>query len=252
MEDILARGEESADVRRAQLFETYVERAFEPTIKERSISRTAMTSWLAWIAGSLSRRNRTVFMIEELQPSWLRTRGQRAAYVGGLALVMGGVLSVLILLYRQTPQKTVDPRLLFDWEAPAWILACMGWVLGLGVIEQLRGLPSAAQRATWARAAVNVVLYALPWAVGLPLVVYLQSSDPHPSNWLAPAMGFTLSAVVYGIRRSPTHEIRTMESLWIEPRAALHAAGVGLVLGAMLAAGPIMAGRRGRALRGGT
>ena len=49
------------------------------------------TKWLAWLARGMQQHGQTVFLIEQLQPSWLPTRGQRRIYTFSSRL-FGGLI----------------------------------------------------------------------------------------------------------------------------------------------------------------
>lgn len=82
----------------ANVFSTYVERMFErrgrrnpPYAKEDSIC------WLINLAQEMRRRSQTIFLIEQLQPTWLNTRRQCWLYSVGSRLLAG--VAILISLY---------------------------------------------------------------------------------------------------------------------------------------------------------
>ena len=39
-------------------------------------SEAQATAWLAWLARGMQQHGQTIFLIEQLQPSWLSTRNQ--------------------------------------------------------------------------------------------------------------------------------------------------------------------------------
>jgi hypothetical protein len=95
--------------RRNQIFRLYVEKMLHregPTAMRRAPptcwpwkSRTAsldlpmekIIGWLSWLAGKMREQSQSIFLVEGLQPGWLRTRAERVAY-GAAA-----VLSILVL-----------------------------------------------------------------------------------------------------------------------------------------------------------
>jgi eukaryotic-like serine/threonine-protein kinase len=60
--------------------------------KERTIGR------LSWLAGKMREHSESVFLIEGLQPSWLSTRAQRAAYGTVAALGLGLIFALMFCL----------------------------------------------------------------------------------------------------------------------------------------------------------
>ncbi|HVF58808.1 MAG TPA: hypothetical protein VNJ70_03220 [Thermoanaerobaculia bacterium] len=66
------------------------ERKGKPPYSERQA-----TAWLAWLARGMQQHGQTVFLIEQLQPSWLSGRGQLALYLLASRLAVGVLLGVL-------------------------------------------------------------------------------------------------------------------------------------------------------------
>lgn len=76
-----ARHGSPVDVRRSQIFDSYVDRMFAR--KGGSLSREKRRKneiWLCNLAHRMREHGQAVFTIESLQPSWLSGRGQRFAY----------------------------------------------------------------------------------------------------------------------------------------------------------------------------
>lgn len=115
------------DERRRHLLGVYVSRMFERQGKAPPFSRDQTASWLAWLAHGLTRHNRSVFLIEHLQPNWLATRGQQWTYLLSSRLLGGGLLGVMVglllgLLAWEITESTVQ-------ELPVLVLA--GTLVGL-------------------------------------------------------------------------------------------------------------------------
>lgn len=58
-------------------------------------SERQATAWLAWLARGMQQHGQTVFLIEQLQPSWLSGRRQLALYLLASRLAVGVLLGVL-------------------------------------------------------------------------------------------------------------------------------------------------------------
>ena len=50
--------------------------------------------WLSWLAGQMKKQAQSVFMVEELQPRWLDSTGQRLAYEAVTALSVGLIVTL--------------------------------------------------------------------------------------------------------------------------------------------------------------
>src|SRR5262245_53741478 len=62
------------------------------------------TRWLAWLARGMQKHGQTVFLIEQLQPSWLPTRIERCAYLL-TARLLAGFLFVAPWIYFAARMK---------------------------------------------------------------------------------------------------------------------------------------------------
>lgn len=82
--------EDSPEIRREHIFQLYVERMFQ---RKKSItspfSKDQAIGWLSWLARKMKEQSQSVFMLEELQPSWLSSTGQRWAYQAVTVLSVG-------------------------------------------------------------------------------------------------------------------------------------------------------------------
>lgn len=95
---------DTPETRRQRLFETYVERMFErKNLGSKSYSNEQTKYWLAWLARQLSQHSQTIFLIEQLQPSWLSSPFWQWSYIfisrmlTSLLVNLGILLSVGLL-----------------------------------------------------------------------------------------------------------------------------------------------------------
>ena len=78
--------------RRSHLFDTYIDKMFIRKGKGmKEFAREQTLGWLTWLARGLLKHDQTVFLIEQLQPSWLDTRQQCLAYVLGSRRMIFGL-----------------------------------------------------------------------------------------------------------------------------------------------------------------
>lgn len=87
---------DTVQARRQHIFSTYVERMFERRGRLQPYVKEPTKKWLSWLAQNMKQHSQKVFLIEQLQPSWLATRKQRWTYVLGSRLI-GGLISWGIL-----------------------------------------------------------------------------------------------------------------------------------------------------------
>lgn len=65
-------------------------------------SEAQTKAWLAWLARGMQQHGQTVFMVEQLQPSWLATSRERVVYTLGSRLIVGllyGLIFGAIMLW---------------------------------------------------------------------------------------------------------------------------------------------------------
>ncbi len=80
------------DLRRRQIFTTYVERTLHHRRAETPYTHEQTIYWLSWLAGELKAHSQTVFYLERMQPTWLATKKQSLAF----AVLVRGSIRVLI------------------------------------------------------------------------------------------------------------------------------------------------------------
>lgn len=79
----------SVEERRKHLFDAYIERLFERKKARRQYSEDQMRYWLTWLAQQMSQTSQTVFLIEQIQSTWLPKDSQRLIYSVGVSLTVG-------------------------------------------------------------------------------------------------------------------------------------------------------------------
>lgn len=74
------------------IFNTYIQRMFMLKAQENKPYPDEQTkSWLAWLAQQMARHNQNIFLLEQIQPSWLLARRWRLNYIFCSRLI-GGIL----------------------------------------------------------------------------------------------------------------------------------------------------------------
>ncbi|MCP4428785.1 MAG: protein kinase [Chloroflexi bacterium] len=102
--DDLTGGQVDAIARHQHLLEAYVQRMFQRHRNEDAFSPMQMRQWLGWLAQKMFQHNQAVFLIEQLQPSWLDTQIGRWVYLLGthaLAGLIVGIMTWLVSLLNQ-------------------------------------------------------------------------------------------------------------------------------------------------------
>lgn len=106
-EALASGGLDTPEARRHHLFEAYIDRMFRHKGRgKEAYSREQVLVWLTWLARGMQAHSQTVFLIEQLQPSWLPSRYQRWTYIlasrlltgAGIALITGFAIGLPVML----------------------------------------------------------------------------------------------------------------------------------------------------------
>ena len=85
--------------RRSHLFDTYIDKMFIRKGKgAQEYAREQTLGWLSWLASGMQQHGQTVFLIEQLQPSWLAKGGQRVVYIFGSRMVAWFIFWLILSL----------------------------------------------------------------------------------------------------------------------------------------------------------
>jgi eukaryotic-like serine/threonine-protein kinase len=139
----LIEGKMGLEERRKHLFDTYVDRMFTRIgrTKAESYTKEMTISLLSWLAKKMDEHGQTVFLIEQLQPSWLASRRQRWSYVLSSRFICGIIFfSCIISLLIRLGYFTSSPRQNPGDPGELVIILFLGIIYGLiiGPIEGLR------------------------------------------------------------------------------------------------------------------
>lgn len=239
-----------SDTRRRQVFATYVNQALA---RRGALSHPPeqTSHWLAWLARKMEQHNQTVFLLEQLQPSWLPRPGQQRAFILTSRLLdgfsLGAVLSMFWLLVRLSlPQfDTVWSTAVTDaWRIPLLPLSLtlfllisllLGLVVGLTDIAfyerraRLGEAFVARRRDEWGQTAVVVLVVSL---ASLAFVGLYRSPLIGLASSLFTGITFAIiSFFIHGTRyRSDIRPIEVLSWSW---SGALVGLGFGLLAGAV-------------------
>ncbi|RLC69895.1 MAG: NACHT domain-containing protein [Chloroflexi bacterium] len=136
---------DSTEARRKHIFDAYVRRMFEWRRGNQCYSLEQTIHWLAWLAQNMSKHAQTIFLIEQIQPTWLQTETQRRIYTGisgiidgqGLRLVVG----VFLGLYVGATAGAIIGSVLGQAVGLTfgWILGLVGMLIGGWLITKSDG-----------------------------------------------------------------------------------------------------------------
>jgi hypothetical protein len=238
---------------RRHLFAAYVRRMLQRRGGSGPYPAGQTESWLTWLAQKMFQHNQTIFLLEQLQPGWLPTRGQRwlflLSYRTFESLGIGLLIWALILFYQTYAPEIaskgpglVTGLLPLSGGSGVW-LGAMLIALGLsGMVAVFDGfyfewLNRQAGSTQVARFQLGRHLMVAGLAAVIPAMIILTASPD--SFWVALYWGL-VSGVGYGLLSYLAHgqsfqeEIQAVEKVsWSWP-GALKGAGLGLMAGIVL------------------
>jgi len=245
-------GRETVEDRTRHLFTAYIDLMFKKRgTAELAYPRARTLESLAWIAERLSERNETLFLIEDLQPSWLSNAGERWTYLAGFSLVFGLLMGLVSVAFWGAGSyipvgENGSNSFLHPGEALVWLTAMPIWLLLLGWVEGLgAGRPMLERIAPGMRRAVATTLISgALWVLISLAAVALLALGQGPFNgglllhllWTGLVIALLFGAA--GRNRSISDSIQTVESL----RWSLANARLGALLGLLagLAVGVVL------------
>ena len=84
--------------RRKQIFDLYIAQMLTRRTSVGQYSPTQSKRWLGWLAQGMARHGEVQFLIENLQPTWLSTRGDKRLYAVGFRVLSGLLFPVVCVL----------------------------------------------------------------------------------------------------------------------------------------------------------
>jgi hypothetical protein len=110
----------SLEERRQHLFNAYIEPMFNRRGADQPYLKQLAERWLIWLAQRMLQESQTVFLIERMQPNWLKTNPQQWMYTLGIGLM--GELGLCIGLMGGLMYGLGEEKILIG-----------GLILGLGL-----------------------------------------------------------------------------------------------------------------------
>lgn len=96
---------EVVEERRKQLFDDYIQKMFHRIGRWKGIqiySEVQAKHWLSWLAQRMVRESQTVFLIEQMQPTWLIKKTDSLLYKSGLMSFLGLVCGLILVSFFRT------------------------------------------------------------------------------------------------------------------------------------------------------
>ncbi|HEX6035771.1 MAG TPA: hypothetical protein VFY83_15120, partial [Anaerolineales bacterium] len=132
---------------REHLFEVYLKSMFKRRRLSDSQLEASTLQVLPWLAGRMSEQGKTVFLLENLDPSWLKTNSQRWMFTVGLRLVSALLLGLAVSLTYVVGLEKYAPRMFLATGAAVLVTGLLSLrlnhVITLLLCMALTGLTSA-------------------------------------------------------------------------------------------------------------
>jgi eukaryotic-like serine/threonine-protein kinase len=219
--------------RRNHLFDTYIDKMFIRKGKGiQGYAREPTLGWLNWLARGMQQHGQTLFLIEQLQPTWLTTRRQQVVYVFGSRMVFGLIFGLVLGLIwgLEVVGLSVSAALIYG----------LGLALILGLVPGLIDKSRSNQGRLWARiekapprwqTVVMVLIFGLFLGLGFTLIFGLMYDLVRgPYFGLLFGLGGGLFLGIQTRQRSLKSDIQSVETLrwsWVH-------AGKGCVKGLII------------------
>ena len=242
-------GENKVEKHRQQIFNAYVEFMFKRKGQNYPYSRAETLKWLSWLAQRMIEHNQSIFLPEQLQPSWLRKGSLIWAYalISRLlatmtmslydpvdsvikGMIAGGVdgLRFELAKYINTKKNVLIDGLKFFWRhglLHGFLIGMWSWIYyGLllrffqePMIQAFESIYSITNPNTSAGLIVSVLLSILPLVAGF-------------ASFLSYVPVFRLG----GQSSASTHDVRTMENLAWTWKGAFQGGMIGFLFGIIL------------------
>jgi len=207
----LARQKGNPEERRKQICGLYLDQMFE---RNRTISlvfsKEKFIHSLSWLAREMRKHSQSVFLIEGLQPSWLGSRTERAAYGAIVALTLGSIIGLIfgvICCLTSGANAGAINRLI---GAAAVALAINLFVLvalGLGCWSESplkNGLTSGLIAGLLFSGSVSMFLWLFPWSsVGVTVPQFLAAGGGAAAGASTRLIFATSGGLVFGLLFGP-------------------------------------------------
>ena len=237
--DDLAQLQSSSD-RRNHIFAAYVQQMFRRRGNHAGrghVTPAETTHHLSWLARSLTSHGQAVFLLEQLQPDWLRAGGQRWFYAILSRATLGLVMGLIFLVgFAELALRTMNGGVIAACLLLGLIVgAAVGVFTAVGFERQVRAGPGAnvSQPRGWRLLVWLAALGLFTFALAMLLFQAVGASFEQASSaGYGNALAFVLFFGLDSRRVNRLRDIHPVETLtWSWP-AGLRGSIPGLVLGA--------------------
>jgi len=175
--------------------------------KAVTYTESQTTTWLAWLAFEMRKHDQTVFLIENLQPSWFRTDKQRSKYIFfselipilAITLLVGWALLKLFHTYSGINIYATSAALCFTPLVSPFL-----WAFWRAFNRQKKGeeyiKPVEMIKFSWPQVIVSALTVTLTISFLLTLLVAILSDSSSPntsSSWLSLTIIFFAMVITF-------------------------------------------------------
>ncbi|MEM6251293.1 MAG: NACHT domain-containing protein [Cyanobacteria bacterium P01_D01_bin.156] len=233
----------TAEAWRKRLFDNYIERMFHRRGDTQKYSKHRTQQWLIHLAQNMTAATQTVFVVERIQPNWLKKRSERILYIINTVLISGIigkaavmlittllqlVLSNIIYKYFLSAESLtfVDPSSLLRYLTYTGTIegVIMGLVVGL-TWKEIKTLETLSWSFKEAKSSLPKVLSGISWLIPGLIGGYI--------GWhIGPILGLFLGSIVLltvGLTRWDHKKVETPNWSWELLRLDLASAIPGLI-----------------------
>jgi eukaryotic-like serine/threonine-protein kinase len=242
----LTTGKMELEVRRKHLFDAYVDRMFNRIgeTKTDRFTKKETIPLLSWLAKKMQEHGQTVFLIEQLQPSWLSTRWQIWDYVISSRLICGTFLFICILslvdvLINGQKKQLTDPSILLFIGILCGLIIALIDVLRYEMGKKTKVIDKSKEKLRFWKSKAYILA---TWLATASLIGFMSSIKETISGEYGTLYeNIIISIIIVGFfiltfgQRScdAKRDIQTIETLGLSLRGAIQGAALGIILSAI-------------------
>ncbi len=216
-----------------------------PSTDGLTLSQAQITQGLRWLARRMEQHGQPIFFVEQLQPNWLPSLGQRWLYLLAFSLILGSV-TAFFMAFSWILAVTIDGEFVAEiLPLRLWVTVTVLWYLTIGARDLLLRpeagpTPSGLRLSFWQQLrgmGFYFAFWAALWLAAWGALVLTGNLEPDATgiagwlSWASPALsaGAVLSGV-YQVRAGGPgliNRVRPVEALGWSLEHAIWGVGFG-------------------------
>lgn len=183
--------------KRQQVFDGFFSKIIQKQKKSIAFSKEKLYTWTGWLAKNLLDKNKSIFLIEDLQYDWMDKKLHRSIYFWLVCIFYGGLAGVL----HRINWEFIQPTFKSQEQATAtetgsvwhWIVLSIVWTVAISISSKMfyEKLVIAKNRSEWYSRIGKILILVFWWFfLGSILYVLLPSADAVNDNGLNFKHGF--------------------------------------------------------------